>query len=185
MTILVSVLATINAFLQLCNDLLSSDSISAVANMSIWAWVSLCIVLSTWWSYKLWTQKDWSVADYTSLLYLILFVIVELVVVPVTLACEAILCQMKPNCIGNELITILVPIYMYVIAMGIMTVIPGRIARYEAIISKDHIISTKQAYVRYISHELRYDKCDLLPYIHFIYLFLLTIIYLFFFSFFS
>jgi hypothetical protein len=53
---------------------------------------------------------------------------------------------------------ILVAIYTYVVSTILCTVIPGRITRQEAINSKDRIISTKQAYVRYISHELRYEK---------------------------
>ena len=36
-----------------------------------------------------------------------------------------------------------------------MSVIPGQISKYNEVAPKDHIIATKQAYVRYISHELR------------------------------
>ena len=45
------------------------------------------------------------------------------------------------------------PFYVYVVANIMISIIPGRIARKAALATIDQI--TKEAYVRYISHELR------------------------------
>ena len=52
-------------------------------------------------------------------------------------------------------LNVVTQIYYFAIITIFLTIIPGRVARHDAITSKDHIIATKAAYERYISHELR------------------------------
>lgn len=54
---------------------------------------------------------------------------------------------------GSELLAI--DTYAFAVTVILISIVPGRIARLEAIAAKDHIIETRKAYVRYISHELR------------------------------
>jgi hypothetical protein len=62
---------------------------------------------------------------------------------------------LSPTYLHNDAINLLLPKCAFVLLTILLTVIPGRIARQEAMTAKDHIIGTKLAYQRYISHELR------------------------------
>ena len=91
------------------------------------------------------------VNDYSCLLYwcLLMFTVGSQVVWDIViLICRYIT---HTTLISNELVSL----YFYAASTIMISVIPGQIARYNVIATKDNIIATKQAYVRYISHELR------------------------------
>ena len=115
-------------------------------------WLPLFFIIMSWWFYKLWLcRKDWTVDDYSCLLYCLL--ILFLIAAPTLYGLyfrhfTQISSSARPySKLFNN--------YVFTIANIIMSVIPGQIVKYNVIASKDHIIATKQAYVRYISHELR------------------------------
>jgi hypothetical protein len=126
-----------------------------LANISLYIvqiWLIVIFILTCWWGYKLYqTRKDWMAGDYPCLLYwcLLFFTSGGPVVFNFFYYFHKIFYPNIP--IANEYAFI----YIYTATAVIISVIPGQIARYNAITSSNHIISTKQAYIRYISHELR------------------------------
>jgi hypothetical protein len=119
-----------------------------ITEIIVKCWLFIFLIVFCFWGYKLLRpRKSYSVDDYTCLLYWS------------TLFCT----HMGPFgfivCFNFDFSNF--PFnqtfhnYIYVAATVVISVITGQIARYNATVSKDHIISTKEAYVRYISHELR------------------------------
>lgn len=120
--------------------------------------VSLCL----WWCRKFWQSKTWSTDDYSCLFYIMLntahllfgvIVILSLKVYIAVIPDNSIL----PQILSHNYLNLLAPIWIHIVAMVILNIIPGRIARLDANASyaKDRILETKKSYTRYISHELR------------------------------
>ena len=163
-TLLITVWGCINTLLQIFDNFLNYEPMISFSNISSILWMITSFTLFARNIFKLWkTRLTWSVLDYTQFVYVGLFlstvVLGGLVYFSFMLLkyisdhTNFVLLPMGYR--ENSQIAELIPIYLFVVTTMILTVIPGRIARQDAITSKDHIISTKQAYVRYISHEMR------------------------------
>ena len=112
----------------------------------------LLTIIILWRGSKLWSlRKKWTVDDYSCLLYWILLIytmsVSSIRALYYRLSIE-LANYVRPN-------DILFFVDAITVSNIMMSVIPGQISKYNEVASKDHIIATKQAYVRYISHELR------------------------------
>ena len=150
----------IQMYTNLCH---SSYFIEIVTELSFYIWDIISVIVSMWWGYQLLICKTNSstLSDYqTSIFYLILFtsrVFISMIVITFLYFNQYLLDTTGQPIIhlSNDAMKAIFPIFIYIFIHIIMAVIPGRIARSEVAIAKDNIILTKQAYVRYISHELR------------------------------
>ena len=162
-TAIVTIWGCCGLLLQVFDNILKYPSMTAVARLSTVLWVVFCLILFIEHNCQMWkTRVTWSVSDYANFSY------VNLVLFKVVFFGMSLLLgffQYLSNTtsyviiphgyLSNEMSSKILPAYIYVVITIILSIVPGRIAKYDAITSKDHIIATKQAYVRYISHELR------------------------------
>ena len=160
-TTFVSVIAVFTANAKYHGYFSDSFSLQIASEIALFLWIISGVFFTCWWCYKLWEcRRNWDIDINSCALYLILYVTIVFLG-PSILFTLGILFRYTdtywtPSGYSNpSLINILIPIYSQTVACIILCVVPGRIARLEVSFSKDQIISTKQAYVRYISHELR------------------------------
>ena len=157
----VSVIAVFAANVKFHGYFSDSFALQIASEIALYMWIISGLFFSFLWCYKLLQcRRTWDIDINSCVLYLILYISTVFLGPTIHLTLDFLFQETdsywKPLGYSNpSLINILIPIYSQTIACIILCVVPGRIARLEVIFSKDQIISTKQAYVRYISHELR------------------------------
>ena len=152
-TLSINVMFCLVAFSELYVDIIDRPLLYTIVQVYFYLFQCVSILFCVYWSFKLCkiSKLNWNTSNSTGFLYLSLYMTFILWVVCFTLLSFFL----SKDFLNSNIYLACFPVYSYIAVNILMTVIPGRIARQDAITSKDNIILTKKAYVRYISHELR------------------------------
>ena len=140
-TLLVNIAFCLLGFSELYIDIFDSLllNIAALSYYGIFHFFSLLLCL--WWGSKLWrSSTSWNTSNNTSAFYLAVFIFY---IISALISLLIVTFHFFHTLYFKS--SLLLPIYVSGMMNIIISIIPGRIVRLEALNSKDHIIATKQA----------------------------------------